>query len=259
MTIDTSVTVDFTPAMRGTMQTTTDADGIRATTADATAGTNDTKYMTPLKVIQAFTAFTTIPATNVTVTPVGGISATNAQDAFAELDSEKANIASPTFTGTATFSGPVNLSSSLSVQTTSLFIGASTFSDTVTFNGTVTFTNAQTFSNVRINPRITTVASASSITPNSDTTDVHAVSALAANLTINAPTGTPVDGQQLRIRIRDNGTSRTLTWNAAYSAMSSELWAATLINKSMIWTFIWSVATSKWEVASANPMPGTWG
>lgn len=258
-TIDTSQTVDFTPAMRGTMQTTTDADGIRATTADATAGTNDTKYMTPLKVVQAFTAFTVIPATNVTVTPSGGITATNAQDALVQLDTLKAPKASPTFTGTSTFSGAANFSTSISVQTTSLFIGASTFSDTVTINGTLVLTNPQTFSNVRINPRIVTVTSASSITPNSDTTDVHAVSALAANLTINAPTGTPVDGQQLRIRIRDNGTSRTLSWNAAYSAVSSELWAATLINKSMIWTFLWSAATSKWEVASANPMPGTWG
>lgn len=245
MSIDTSQTVDFTPAMRGTMQTTTDADGIRATTADAVAGTNDVKYMTPFKVAQAFVAFTTIPATNVTVTPTGGISATNAQDAFAELDTEKANLASPSFTGTATFLD-VTVAGNAIVQNAN-------------FLGTVTFTNPQTFSNVRINPRSVVTASASSITPNSDTTDIHAVTALAANLTINAPSGSPVEGQRLTIRIRDNGTSRTLTWNAAYSAISSELWAATQINKTMIWQFAWNVAQAKWDVVTANPMPGTWG
>lgn len=246
MSIDTSITVDFTPALRGTMQTTTDADGIRATTAEAIAGVDDIKYMTAFKVAQTLQATTTISATNVTVTPTGGISATNAQAAVAELDTEKANIASPSFTGTVT----------LPITNTS---GTATFNGAAIFNGTVAFANPQTFTNVRINPRTVTVATAASITPNSDTTDVHAVSALAGNLTINAPTGTPVDGQLLRIRIRDNGTSRTLTWNAAYTAINSELWAATLINKSMIWTFMWSVATSKWEVESANPMPGAWG
>lgn len=246
MVIDTSQTIDFTPAMRGTMQATTDADGIRATTAEAIAGVDDVKYMTAFKVAQTLAATTTIAATNVTVTPTGGISATNAQAAFAELDTEKANALNANFTGTANF---IN-------QTTS---GTATFQNGVTFQGTVTFSVAQTFSNVRISPRIVTVASAASITPNADTTDIHAVSALAANLTINAPTGTAADGQQLRIRIRDNGTSRTLTWNAAYSAISSELWTATFINKSMIWTFVWNAGTSKWDVSSANPMPGTWG
>ncbi|MEZ2132702.1 MULTISPECIES: hypothetical protein [unclassified Sinorhizobium] len=259
MAIDTSQTIDFTPAMRGTMQTTTDADGIRATTAEAVAGTDDIKYMTAFKVREAVTAFNTLPATNVTVTPSGGISATNAQAALEQLDTLKAPKAAPTFTGTATFQGPVNLSSTFSVQTTSLFIGGVTFSDTATFNGAVTFTNPQTFSNVRINPRITTVVSSSSIVPNVDTTDIYAVSALAINITVQAPAGTPVDGQQLKLRIRDNGTARTITWNAIYSPISSELWASTIPNKSMIWVFVWNASTSKWEVQSSNPMPGTWG
>lgn len=41
-----------------------------------------------------------ISATNTPFTPAGGIAASNVQSALAELDSEKANLASPTFTGT---------------------------------------------------------------------------------------------------------------------------------------------------------------
>lgn len=48
------------------------------------------------------TATGSIPASSVTVTPAGNIGSTNAQSALEELDTEKAPIASPTFTGTVT-------------------------------------------------------------------------------------------------------------------------------------------------------------
>lgn len=43
-----------------------------------------------------------VPATNVSVSPVGGIASTNAQSALQELDSEKANIITPSFVGGVT-------------------------------------------------------------------------------------------------------------------------------------------------------------
>jgi hypothetical protein len=38
------------------------------------------------------------------------------------------------------------------------------------------------------------------------------ITGLTSNPTIEAPSGTPVDGQQLIIRIKDNGTARSIAW-----------------------------------------------
>jgi hypothetical protein len=84
--------------------------------------------------------------------------------------------------------------------------------------------------NKRIDPRVTSAASASSLTPSIATTDIYAYTALAAGLTINAPTGTPVDGDKLIFRILDNGTARTLTWNATYTVIGVTLPTTTTAN-----------------------------
>jgi hypothetical protein len=69
-----------------------------------------------------------------------------------------------------------------------------------------------------INPlRTTTVASSTTITANSDTTDlVNQINTQAAGtLTIAAPTGSPVDGQRLTLRITSTNT-QTFSWNAIF-------------------------------------------
>jgi len=38
------------------------------------------------------------------------------------------------------------------------------------------------------------------------------ITALASNLTVNNPTGTPVNGQKMMFRYLDDATSRTLSW-----------------------------------------------
>lgn len=119
-------------------------------------------------------------------------------------------------------------------------------------------TNAQTLTNKRITPRVSSSASTATLAPDSDAFDVVALTAQAANLTIAAPSGTPTDGQRLIIRFRDNGTSRTITWNAAYSAYSSDLPTATIISSTMVYDFIWNSSTSKWDLLSGNPVPGKW-
>jgi hypothetical protein len=49
-----------------------------------------------------------------------------------------------------------------------------------------------------------------------------------------APSGTPVDGQKLLIRIKDNGTARGITWttsSGAYRAIGITLPTTTVISK----------------------------
>lgn len=93
-----------------------------------------------------------------------------------------------------------------------------------------------------------TAASGATITPNSDTTNMYAVTALAVNTTFAAPLGTPEDGRSLLIRIKDDGTSRTLTFNSIYRASTDfALPALTTISKTMYVQFIYNSADSKWD------------
>lgn len=97
--------------------------------------------------------------------------------------------------------------------------------------------------------RVTSEASNATPTPNADTTDVHIITALAAGATFGAPTGTPTQGQQLIIRIKDNGTARSLGWNAAYRASTDlALPTTTVISKTLYLGFIYNSTDSKWDL-----------
>lgn len=113
-------------------------------------------------------------------------------------------------------------------------------------------TDTQTLTNKRIEPRVSSAASASSLTPSIATADQYAYTALAANLTINAPTGTPVDGDKLIFRILDNGTSRTLTWNATYTAIGVTLPTATTVNKTTYVGCIYNANNTRWDVVAVT-------
>lgn len=88
--------------------------------------------------------------------------------------------------------------------------------------------------------------SASTLTPSLGIANTYSFTALAAGLTINAPTAPFGTGQPLSIIIKDDGTSRALTWNAAYVAASGSLPTATIAGKQMIFMFKYVAATSKW-------------
>lgn len=98
--------------------------------------------------------------------------------------------------------------------------------------------------------RTVSVAYAAAVTPNSDTTDLLIIAALTGAITVNAPTGTPVDGQTLRIRMSQDGTGgRVVTWNAAF-AFGTDVTAAmepTALNSKWERIFEWSVADTKWR------------
>lgn len=97
--------------------------------------------------------------------------------------------------------------------------------------------------------RVTSEASNATPTPNADTTDIHIITALAAGATFGAPTGTPTQGQQLIIRIKDNGTARTLAWNAIYRASSDlALPTTTVINQTLYCGFIYNSTDTKWDL-----------
>lgn len=113
---------------------------------------------------------------------------------------------------------------------------------------TVTTTDPATMTNKRITARVTSVASTATLTVIADDVDVALVTAQAAALTIAAPTGTPTAGQELILRIKDNGTARALTWNAIFRAFGAALPVTTTVNKTLYVRALWNAADSKWDV-----------
>jgi len=119
-----------------------------------------------------------------------------------------------------------------------------------------TYTGTETLTNKRIDPRVTSAASASSLTPSIATADVYAYTALAAGLTINAPTGTPVDGDKLIFRLLDNGTARSLTWDATYTVIGVTLPTTTTASKTTyvgcIYNAYGASGTGRWDVIAVG-------
>ena len=108
-------------------------------------------------------------------------------------------------------------------------------------------TSTTTFTNKRITKRVTTDTSSATPTPNSDTSDVYTVTALAEAATFGAPSGTPTNGQTLVIRIEDNGTARALNFNAAYRFGDVAKPTTTVLGKVMYLGFMWNSTDSKWD------------
>lgn len=98
-----------------------------------------------------------------------------------------------------------------------------------------------------------TAAYAATITPDVDSTDVLNIAALTGNVTIANPTGTPHDGQALRIRFTQDATgSRTHTFGTAY-AFGTDVTAALLpatANAKYEALFVYNAVTSKWRAVS---------
>lgn len=109
---------------------------------------------------------------------------------------------------------------------------------------------------IAIQPRaVQGTASSATQTPNCDTTDIYIINDLSVNITsFNSPTGTPVTGQKLIIRIRDNGTSRTIAWDTvgadSYSVIGTSLPSATVVSKTLYVGCIYNSFTSRWDVVA---------
>lgn len=111
---------------------------------------------------------------------------------------------------------------------------------------------AQTLTNKRIDPRVSSTASTASLTPDISTFDQYNLTAQAVALTINAPTGTPVDGNKLIFRILDNGVSQTINWNGTYTAIGIVLPTSTVAGKITYVGCIYNTANTRWDVVAVT-------
>jgi hypothetical protein len=100
-----------------------------------------------------------------------------------------------------------------------------------------------------------TGAAGGTITPTSGTTNQYTVTALGAAATFAIPSGTPIDGQKLTLRIKDNGTARGLTWTTSaggYRVVGSVLPTTTVANKTIYVGCIYNSADSYWDVVAVT-------
>lgn len=109
-----------------------------------------------------------------------------------------------------------------------------------------------TMTNKRINPRIVTAASYTTDTGTAldvSACDEFDVTAQAGALKLNNPSGTPVNGQKLIVRIKDNGTARALTYDTQFRASTDlALPTTTVLSKTLYMGFIWNSVDSKWDL-----------
>lgn len=98
--------------------------------------------------------------------------------------------------------------------------------------------------------RTVTVAYAATVTPNADSTDVLNVGALTGPLTLATPTGTPRDGQTLRVRFEQDATGgRVVTFGAGY-AFGTDITTALLPTAGLgkwVQLFAYDATTVKWR------------
>lgn len=106
----------------------------------------------------------------------------------------------------------------------------------------------------RIAPRINTTASSATPAINTDTTDQFNITALATAITsmTSGMTGTPVDGQKLVVRIRDNGTARAIAWGANWHAVGPALPATTIAGKTLYVGAIWNTTFAWFDVVAVS-------
>lgn len=112
----------------------------------------------------------------------------------------------------------------------------------------------QTLSNKRIDPRaVAASGTTGTLTPNGDTTDVYLALGLTGPVTFAAPSGTPVNGQKLIIRVKDDGTARALTWtttSGAFRALGITLPTTTAAGKTTYVGCIYNTADSFWDAVA---------
>ena len=91
------------------------------------------------------------------------------------------------------------------------------------------------------------------LTVNAATTDLFTATGLTGTVTFAAPSGTAVDGQKLLIRIKDNGTARTVNWTTSsggYRAIGVTLPSGTTANKITYLGCLYNSSEVFWDVVA---------
>jgi hypothetical protein len=97
---------------------------------------------------------------------------------------------------------------------------------------------------------VSVTTAGATLTPNITIGDVFTITAQDVALAVANPTGTPVNGQRMIIRIKDNGTLRSITWSGSQYRASSDLSlpTTTIASRTQYLGFIWNSTDSRWDL-----------
>jgi hypothetical protein len=230
------------------------------TSVAATAGTGISVTGSPITTSGTLTITNTAPDQTVALTGAGTTSITGTYPNFTITSNDSAtgtvtSVAATVPSFLSITGSPITTSGTLAITLSGTALpiaNGGTGATTLAGASIATYTGTETLTNKRIDPRVTSAASASTLTPDISASDVYAYTALAAGLTINAPTGTPLDGDKLMFRLLDNGTSRALTWNATYTVIGVTLPTATTISKTTYVGCIYNANNTRWDVIAVT-------
>jgi hypothetical protein len=176
------------------------------------------------------------------------------QTANTFLAAPNGSAGTPTFRGIAAADVPT-LNQNTTGSSGSCTGNAATATSATTAGSATTATTATnvsggTVSSARINPRVSSQLSAASITPTIASFDQYNQTDQFGTLTINAPTGTPVDGNKLLFRIATTAAGAAITWNATYTAIGVTLPTTTVTNKTIYVGCIYNAFATRWDVVA---------
>lgn len=120
-------------------------------------------------------------------------------------------------------------------------------------SGDVTTSATQTLTNKRITERVVTLTDAATVTLNADTTDVGILTSLSQTTEFANPSGTPTNGQIIRLRIKST-SARTLTFGSQFRG-SVDLALPTATSGSSLtdyYMFMYNSADTKWDYLAKN-------
>jgi len=103
-----------------------------------------------------------------------------------------------------------------------------------------------------IDPISSTTASTATLTIDTDVSDFATITAQSEGLTIAAPTGSPVEGQKLIIRLKDDGSARAITFNAIFRALGVTLPTTTVVSKTTYLGLVYNGTDTKWDVVATK-------
>jgi hypothetical protein len=120
----------------------------------------------------------------------------------------------------------------------------------------VGISDTQTLTNKTVTQRaVAAAATTGNITPNSDTTDLYLALGLTGTTNFQIPSGSPTNGQKLTIRIKDNGTARSLTWVTSaggYRIIGTTLPTTTVASKTIYVGCVYNTADAFWDVVAVS-------
>jgi nitrogen fixation protein len=152
----------------------------------------------------------------------------------------------------STFDGKVNtgaITGSGLTMATSRLLGRTTASSGAVEEITVGSGLSLTGGTLSTAPSVQSVASATTVTP-TFANDLVKITAQTVALTLAAPTGTAIDGKDLVIRIKDNGSAQTITWTSGtggYRAIGVTLPTTTTAGKTTYVGLIYNSDDSVWD------------